>query len=151
MKNKFYIAPVLAVIFSTGLSATQVHPTLPSHSSPTAKVSLQSKKIVSPPKVEHVLLNSSSKTVKVSLNSNRTTGFRWFLTSKPGWVEVVGSVYIPKKVPAGFVGSGGQSVWSLRADNIQGARYGTICWRYMQSWSPSSGSDLCKKVFFAPQ
>ena len=99
----------------------------------------------------NALTFSKNKTqITVRFKANATTGYRWLLTSKPSWIKVVSSKYIPDKAPKGFVGVGGVSVWKLKIiSGLRGSRLGEICWRYAQPWQPQ-GDDKCQKIVYIP-
>ena len=97
-----------------------------------------------------LVFTAAKPIVTVQLPGNRTTGFEWLLTSSPQGLKVISQKYVPYKVAAGVVGSGGNSIWRLRfKKSLQGPRLSHICWRYTRPWDPS-GADKCLSVVYQP-
>lgn len=80
---------------------------------------------------------AKDSTVTIRLKENPTTGYSWQVNVTDG-LSIISDQYIPDKVPAGMVGSGGTHTWTLQP---QGA--GTFTFRaiYMQPWMNVTGSE----------
>ncbi|MDD1652000.1 MAG: protease inhibitor I42 family protein [Methanomicrobiales archaeon] len=75
--------------------------------------------------------------VTIRLKENPTTGYSWQVNVTPG-LSIVHDEYIPDKVPAGMVGSGGTHTWT-----VQPVDSGTFAFSgiYMQPWMNVTGSE----------
>jgi inhibitor of cysteine peptidase len=75
--------------------------------------------------------------VTINLKENPTTGYSWQVTVSDG-LTIVSDEYIPDKVPAGMVGSGGTHVWKVQPQDAGTFTFHGI---YMQPWMNVTGSE----------
>jgi predicted secreted protein len=75
--------------------------------------------------------------VTIKLKENPTTGYSWQVNVTPG-LSIVRDEYIPDKVPAGMVGSGGTHTWTLQPQDMGTFTFSGI---YMQPWMNVTGSE----------
>ena len=75
--------------------------------------------------------------VTIRLKENPTTGYSWQVNVTPG-LTIVRDEYIPDKVPAGMVGSGGTHTWTVQPVDTGTFTFSGI---YMQPWMNVTGSE----------
>ena len=75
--------------------------------------------------------------VTIKLKENPTTGYSWQVNVTPG-LTIVRDEYIPDKVPAGMVGSGGTHTWTVQPVDTGTFTFSGI---YMQPWMNVTGSE----------
>jgi predicted secreted protein len=80
---------------------------------------------------------AKDSTVTIRLKENPTTGYSWQVNVTEG-LSIVHDEYIPDKVPAGMVGSGGTHTWTVQP---QDAGTFTFSATYMQPWMNVTGSE----------
>ncbi|MDD1645617.1 MAG: protease inhibitor I42 family protein, partial [Methanomicrobiales archaeon] len=68
--------------------------------------------------------------VTIRLKENPTTGYSWQVQVTEG-LSIVHDEYIPDKVPAGMVGSGGTHSWTVQPQDAGTFTFSAI---YMQPW-----------------
>ncbi len=93
-----------------------------------------------------IQITSSTPSIVFQLPSNASTGFRWFLSQKPVWIQSMSSRYIPPK--NNRVGAGGVSEWHFRwpADKCLVPTQASIDMLYARSWVPASANMKREKI-----
>jgi len=75
--------------------------------------------------------------VTIRLQENPTTGYSWQVNVTEG-LSIVHDEYLPDKVPAGMVGSGGTHTWTVQPQDAGTFTFSAI---YMQPWMNVTGSE----------
>ena len=84
-------------------------------------------------------------TFDVSLISNGTTGYswKWIKDQSVKAVDSINAIYIPKKVPEGIIGSGGNEIWKFKGK--ESGIY-TLTFKYSRSWELNSAFETKKII-----
>jgi predicted secreted protein len=88
---------------------------------------------------------SQNAVVQVSLPENGSTGFAWYITTKPG-IEVLDKSFTSSN--PGVTGAGGTAAWLLKLTGTGTMEFSGI---YKQGWMPPSGNDHTYKITFVVQ
>ncbi len=104
------------------------------------------------PTVKPVVVKAGQPEFTLTLESNRTTGFAWYLESlDTSLLEPTGHAY---KAPSGGggVGKPGAETWTFKArpGAFTVPRVTTVIFRYMRPWEPVAGQEEHFTVILEP-
>jgi len=98
-----------------------------------------------------VVVKQGEPAFTITLESNRTTGFSWYLASvDANLIEATGHVY---EVPSvARFGAPGREVWAFRArpEAFAVPRLTHVAFRYMRPWEPDSARETRFTVILVP-
>ena len=97
-----------------------------------------------------IMVNKSNPIITITVQSNRTTGFMWFLTNYDSeLIQPMAHKYVAKKTK--LVGAGGYEIWTFKVKKtgFVAPQISNITLQYNRPWEMQPGKSVSYKIVTA--